>query len=333
MKRISKGELSNLIERLKGDGYEVYGPRKVQPGGDFHFEPIESLEQMDLDGYVNTLYPPKSLVFLQEERVFWLSEERLEWIKEEKKRAIVGIRPCDIEGLSMMDNFFLQGFVDPWYKLRRDKTFIMAFSCFNPLDTCFCKEAKAGPWAERGYDIQIHDLGEYFLAEAGSERGESLLDGSGEASKEDIALMEEMRERVLGKFKERPYMENKLHTFSFEKDSSLWRKLGDLCFHCGGCTYICPTCSCFNVFDLSFPDQIVRSREWDSCLLSGYHRMAGDNPKEDISDRMHFHMECKLSSQVNEKYGRIACTGCGRCLVTCIGDAQIESLFLQREER
>jgi len=333
MKYLKREDLGDLVGELRRLGYSVYGPKKVSPGGDFFFVKVNSFDEMDFEGFVNTLYPPKFFFFPQEERLLRLKGLEVDKRKAEEKKALFGIRPCDVEGLVLLDKFYLEGFMDPWYEARRKDTLIVTFSCFNPLPTCFCIEAKAGPWAKRGFDLQVHDLGDFYLVEAGSTLGEEFISSYPDASDKDIAFLNAEREKTLNKFKKRPYAESKLHKFSLDKEDRIWKKLGNLCFHCGGCTYLCPTCSCYNMFDVVESNGVWRVREWDSCLLTGYHRMAGDNPKPDISSRMHFHMECKLSPEINEKYGRIACTGCGRCLLTCIGDAQIESLLLLMEER
>lgn len=332
MKVLERKDVSRLFDDLLKEGYKIYGPRRTTLGGDFFFRRVSSFEEVEFEGFLNTLHPPKAFFFPQEERFLRLSGLRIAKVSEEEKKVIFGIRPCDVEGLLILDRFFLRGYRDPWYEARRKDTVLVAFSCFHPIASCFCEEADGGPWSRRGFDLQIHSLGEFFLVESGSPFGDGIIAGFPNAEEIHLQPLEEERKKALSRFKERPQAEKKLHRFSFEKRSHLWKVLGSLCFHCGGCTYLCPTCSCHHIFDRKEDNESWRIREWDSCLLSGFHRMAGDNPKDMMEVRMHFHMECKLSEEINKDYGRIACTGCGRCLQTCIGDAQIESLILASEE-
>ncbi len=328
MKRLSSHDFDLLFKRWTSEGYEIYGPRRAAYGGDFFFNRVESFGECEFDGFVNTLKPPKDFFFPQEFATLRLSRGNVETLEESPKRVIFGIRPCDLEGLLILDKFYMSNIVDPFYKARRENTILVTFACFNPLPTCFCKEANAGPVARQGFDLQVFDLGDVYLVEAGSSRGESYIDEFPEADEELLKRLEDENRKTLEKFTPRPWMDRHLHNFHVGKDSKIWRELGKFCFRCGGCNYLCPTCSCFNTFDLDHGEFIEQRREWDSCLLEGYHRMAGSNPKPDAASRMHFRFECKLSKEINEPYGRISCTGCGRCIQTCIGDAHIESLVI-----
>ncbi len=335
MKKLTAQDFEKLFEIWKNEGYEIYGPKRAPYGGDFFFNPVETFSECDFDGFVNTLKPPKDFFFPQEATTLKLYREKLESEEVSKKKVIFGIRPCDLEGLLILDKFYLGNIPDPYYKARRENTLLVTFSCFDPLPTCFCKEAGAGPVAKSGFDIQVNDVGNgIYLAEHGSKAGKDYLSSFPDAEEE---LIEKLMQRIgetLKKFTPRPWAEKHLYNFKVSKDSKIWRELGKFCLKCGGCNYLCPTCSCFNTFDLQFEDHIEQRREWDSCLLEGYHRMAGSNPKPDAASRMQFRFECKLSPEINKPYGRISCTGCGRCIQTCIGDAHMESLLIlmDREE-
>ena len=66
-----------------------------------------------------------------------------------------------------------------------------------------------------------------------------------------------------------------------------WEEIGNRCLECGGCTYVCPACTCFTVSDRKVgPDEIERVRIWDACALGGFTRMAGGhNPRKAVHDR------------------------------------------------
>jgi len=61
----------------------------------------------------------------------------------------------------------------------------------------------------------------------------------------------------------------------------VWEYIGNQCFECGACSFVCPTCSCFNIEDANLASgETSRLRTWDSCSFEGYTKMAGDhNPR------------------------------------------------------
>ncbi|HOW84159.1 MAG TPA: 4Fe-4S dicluster domain-containing protein, partial [Spirochaetota bacterium] len=115
----------------------------------------------------------------------------------------------------------------------------------------------------------------------------------------------------------------------------VWEFIGDQCFECGACSFVCPSCSCFNIEDFNKPDTAVdRMREWDSCSFEGYTRMAGDhNPRKPIEDRRNKRFFCKLSYSQSKKYLRPGCVGCGRCAWVCPGDIGLPNVvtYVRRE--
>src|SRR5674536_168654 len=58
-------------------------------------------------------------------------------------------------------------------------------------------------------------------------------------------------------------------------DEKIWDSFGQKCITCGGCAFVCPTCTCFNVYDhQSSPGNGLRARTWDACLYGGFTREA-----------------------------------------------------------
>jgi sulfhydrogenase subunit beta (sulfur reductase) len=96
-----------------------------------------------------------------------------------------------------------------------------------------------------------------------------------------------------------------------------WASLGKECFNCGGCTFICPVCHCFNILDLGIPDgERVRCR--DTCILSGFSRLAGGaNPRRSPGERMKNWYLDKFE-YIPQKTGLAGCVGCGRCQKVCM---------------
>ena len=136
-------------------------------------------------------------------------------------------------------------------------------------------------------------------------------------------------------------------------DESFWKIVGERCLECGGCAYVCPTCYCFNVVDVTGPGEAgfdepgegfmpaapggitaaardgtwQRARLRDCCMLPGYVRQAGGGyPRWTCGERCLTRFFHKLSAQFQERMERLGCTGCGRCIQVCLGEEGIDRI-------
>lgn len=95
-----------------------------------------------------------------------------------------------------------------------------------------------------------------------------------------------------------------------------WEALGRECLGCGGCTFVCPVCHCFNILDQGVPDG-ERMRCRDSCILSGFSRLAGGaNPRRTAGQRLQHWYQDKFED-IPKMIGLLGCVGCGRCHLVC----------------
>jgi formate hydrogenlyase subunit 6/NADH:ubiquinone oxidoreductase subunit I len=100
-------------------------------------------------------------------------------------------------------------------------------------------------------------------------------------------------------------------------EDPIWNRLTESCIGCGACTYLCPTCHCFDIADEQHHYQGRRIRTWDSCQYPQFTRHAsGHNPRPARKHRLRQRFMHKFSYTV-EKSGDIYCVGCGRCVVHC----------------
>ena len=107
-------------------------------------------------------------------------------------------------------------------------------------------------------------------------------------------------------------------------DHPYWARLADRCLSCRLCSYVCPTCRCFDVRDTVTPGgDIERLRAWDGCMSVGYRRIAGGhNPRPTKTERLRNRFYCKFCYVPQmaghpKDYGPVACVGCGRCISKC----------------
>jgi ferredoxin len=217
-----------------------------------------------------------------------------------------------------------------YYERLRRNLFLVNLVCTDPEldvdDCCFCVCTDTGPAARAHFDLQLMDLGDVFLAVAGTPQGEALLANPifKTGAPAHLAKRRDILEAVRGQFKTMTsWFAATVRYVSLEKVAEkTWEAIGNRCLECGGCTYVCPACTCFTVSDHKVgPDEIERVRLWDSCALYGFTRMAGGfNPRRAVHDRRNRRFFRKLSHYFIQRQLSMACVGCGRCAEVCHGD-------------
>lgn len=328
MKKVyGKDEWLKGLESLKAD-YRLYVPSRE---GDFHqFNRIEDVKRVDFS-FQNTRLSPKSVVYPQSMRMFeyTLDEEKADahQLKESEREdlpcAVVGIRPCDAQAFRIVKkNFDTPEYRDPWWVKAYEGTTLVGLGCTAPCASCFCTSVGGGPYSEKGLDVLLYDLGERYLARTLSGKGEAFLeklpggaaaDGGAEKEAEGLAAEAE------GKIKSRvptDKLKDKEITALF--DAPFWEEVAFSCINCGTCTYLCPTCWCFDIQDEVQGKEGDRIRNWDSCMFPLFTlHGSGHNPRDEKVQRVRQRFMHKLKYYV-DKYGEgVQCSGCGRCVRYC----------------
>lgn len=319
-------KIDEFVARLMRSA-EVVAPRRVGEG-DVFYGAIASPDEIAWD-YGTAVEPLKRFLLPQREPILRFSTNgriRVGAEYDEQERVFLGVRCCDVTGVAVLDAMYGGDTADPYYMSRRERSTFITLTCQQPEPHCFCVCGDAGPFLEGGYDQQWTALPEGMLVEIGSEAGEALVrdneDLFAEAEVDQVAARYRLAREAEQKFGEfKSYIAGAMRKLSMnEVAPEVWEQAADRCMECGGCTYLCPTCSCFTVTDRMAGPDGVRERHWDACLYSCYAREAsGHNPRPEREDRLRARFFHKISHQWAARNGRQACVGCGRCVLGCMG--------------
>lgn len=309
-KVVGREELKKLLEELIAAG-EVVAP--VKDGELILFRPVENTEDILLD-YTNPVNPAKEFFFPSREELFSHGPDKVKLIdlSRDRKRIILGIRPCDAKSLLLLDKMFSGEYKDPYYLSKRKGSTLIGLACNNPEKSCFCLSLGGGPHSKEGLDALLTELGDgNYLVETVTPQGEKLFKAYGqEAKKADVDRKKAREEEAKkGISKSCPIPTDLEPVF----EHPYWEKVSRKCIACGICTYLCPTCFCFNLSD----EGGARVRYWDSCSFACFTKMtSGENPREEKWKRYRQRVYHKFS-YFKKDFNEIACVGCGRCLREC----------------
>lgn len=253
--------------------YRIFAP--VEKNGSFSFRPIENPAEVALD-FTNSTMPPKALFFQQTETLLKFKKQSTSSIKIEipaennKKAILFGIRPCDAKAIELLDTIFLKDGEDPYYRSKRKNTVLVGLSCTHPVRNCFCTSLGGGPADTSGLDILFTDIGDSFFVEGINEQGTTFIkEFSGlftPATKEDNTKRESVAAYAQKMITRYMTIDNIEKTLDKIFESIYWEKSAQKCIGCGICTFLCPTCHCFDIHDEvnTAPDHGARIRVWDS---------------------------------------------------------------------
>ena len=232
--------------------------------------------------------------------------------------VIFGVRACDARSFELLDRVFLSDPVDPFYAARREHGTVVTLACGEPEETCFCTNFGIDAADPKG-DVSAWIVGEAMYLRANTKKGETLIEGLDDA--EDGAVGE-TQASIRAIAEKLPF--GRLNLTGFDGDHLMerfsdpkWAELSRACLGCGTCTFVCPTCQCYDVRDFDTGNGIQRYRCWDSCMYSDFTLMAHGTNRPTQLERFRQRFMHKLVYFPSNNEGLYSCVGCGRCLAKC----------------
>ena len=322
MKRISLTDLSSLFAGISGSK-KLYIPAD-DASGQAKFTLWE--EGTTLSAKLNTVRSAKDLFFPQVENLvnFKVTGKQIQVIENRDPAepfVVFGVRACDCRSFDILDRVFLSEPADTYYQTRRENGTVITLACSRPAETCFCN-AFGIDAADPTGDVTCWIADDYLYWRANTEKGNALtaqlpmLEDCDEAA---VAAHQEKIRTILNKL---PLKDLDLSGFDGDHlmdwfNNPAWAELSESCLGCGTCTFVCPTCQCYDVQDFNTGKEIKRFRCWDSCMYSDFTMMAHGTNRPTQKERFRQRFMHKLVYFPSKNEGIYGCVGCGRCLQKC----------------
>lgn len=319
MKLLKKNELGKLIGAVNSAGRFI-APKIVSRQAAYSL--VTSVDEVAFD-YILPVNSYKEAVFPQTEVIakFTVDKNSVRLETEDlqpKETVIFGARPCEAASLKSLRSVFTWDFIDEFYTRREEKLLVITVACTKADEACFCTTVDLSPESTEGADIAMRETEEGdFLAQAVTERGKAFI----EKHKSFFADPKGAKEKKLAKPEKIGGIDlNKISVFLSKTEhyaNPVWGELARKCMGCGACTFVCPTCHCFDITDEGTAFEGERRKNWDACQFDHFTLHAsGHNPREVQYQRWRNRFMCKFNYYPN-KFKSKGCVGCGRCIRVC----------------
>ena len=224
---------------------------------------------------------------------------------------------------------------DPYYKGRREQTTILTLACQAPFAGCFCTSVKGGPADKEGSDALITEVEKGYFVEALTDKGRALLKEAGVEDGASYQAEAQKKQEAAHAMVKKPFADGAEPHVSKElyQNDDFWEEELAKCLSCGACTYLCPTCYCFNITDEQATDKGERVRSWDGCMYQHFTLEAsGHNPRPTKFLRFKNRVGHKFLFYPEKYNDVIACCGCGRCVRFCPVSVDISEIVSKLQE-
>lgn len=323
MLKISVEKLDSLYNRIS-EKQSLYLPLKKS--GAVNYGLWQDGEEASLTT-LKTVKSPKDLFFPQTENMMKFKTDGVKISIEDVRKpeepfVLMGVKACDYKAFEVLDRVFLAEPVDTYYKAKRDAGVIVTLACGRPEESCFCKVFGIDATAPQG-DVTTWLVDGELYWQANTEKGNALTETVKDLFEEaDDKKVKEQQAKTKEIIEKLPFSNLDLSYFKENATNDIfnrpeWQALSESCLACGTCTFVCPTCQCFDVKDYKTNKGIIRYRCWDSCMYSDFTQMSHGNNRTTQMQRYRQRFMHKLVYYPENNDGLYSCVGCGRCVNKC----------------
>lgn len=334
---IHTDDLQALLDSAHEAGYRFVAP--VREEGVTLFRPVRRAEEMVLEEILPTK-SPKEYFLAEHETILTYNMDgggKMEIIDPpeaelSRPRVLFGVRPCDAAAAPIMSKVMTWDCEDSFFLKRREATVVVAIACVEADDACFCTSVGLAPDSKEGADILLEPTSERtgarqeYAVTPLTDKGRAFIKqtkGWGEKTPKPSKAIKELREGLKPRFD----VERVREWLKSGFNDPFWRAATLACLGCGTCTYLCPTCHCFDIVDEGDARGGRRVKNWDSCQMPLFTLHAsGHNPRAQQWERFRQRIMHKFR-YYPELFDRILCTGCGRCQRSCPADMPMVGLL------
>ncbi len=325
-KRITGNALNELLKKLHGEGRRIIAP--VVKNEKVVFDEVRSIDLITHE-YIQTIKSAKVSVFPRyEEILHYENTENGVIIHDERVKdaptVVFGTRPCDAGSFAVLDAVFNGDYDDMFYLARRKSTAVISVSCEKADEYCFCTSMGGGPGDTAGSDMLLSPIGEdVYFAEILTEKGKNIAASAPGLFTAAVGDEENTKQASLAKLEPQFDLESLLKKVEVSFDDGIYMEQSLRCLGCGACSYVCPTCTCFDIQDEYEGAKGIRLRCWDSCGFGHFTlHTSWHNPRHVQSKRWRQRIMHKFFYQPDTLH-TVGCTGCGRCSRSCPADMNL----------
>ena len=323
MLKIAKNRLNDLYAKIAQTQSLIL---PIKCAGEVNYGVWTEEKEVSLET-LKTVKSPKNAFFPQTENMMKFKTEgkniEIIDVRDEKEPFVLfGVKACDYKAIEVLDRVFLADPVDSYYQARREAATIVTLACAKPEESCFCKAFGIDATGAYG-DVTVWMDGENLYWQANTEKGEALTAAVNElfvaGGEAEVAAQQSATKAIIDQL---PFSNLDLSKFKPENLNELfnaaeWEEMSEACLGCGTCTFVCPTCQCFDIRDFKTHEGIIRYRCWDSCMYSDFTLMAHGNSRTTQMQRFRQRFMHKLVYYPSQNGGVYSCVGCGRCVNKC----------------
>ena len=243
---ISKNELKDFLLNLTKERTLVI---PVDTGKVVEYQKVIDINETNtlLDDRVS-YKSIKEFYFPQTELMFTFNGDEVTDHTEMPGFVIFGARPCDLEALKVMSVVYTTGkYADPFFKRRFDANLLIGIGCKERKPECFCDEMGIDKENSDFCDIFLIDVDDSYEVKFTSEKGKNNL----------ASFCDTIYDNALSPVSLCDTTPSPCLALDIEKEDSAyfdiidWKIVTETCKGCGICTYVCPTCYCFDFKDIS----------------------------------------------------------------------------------